>query len=956
MLNTLLLTAFLSHSVFAEASFDSRRQKILGIVNEELAEVGRLAKQQDYKSPDTMLRLSELYLEKARLYREIENEQYLSIDPERRRSLNKDNYFKESVKFFNSANDAAEVVVKKFPKYRNIGDVYYILAYNNKELGKNELAKKYFKLSSSTSTGDAKVNLKSKLALADFYYNDRKYQEAIPLYEESINKIDEKWWTKDTFNLAWSYYRVKNYDRAIALMKEVHRRSGDQKYIDMRNPVERDIGLFFIDANRMDEASKYYESLGLNYTEQFVKIANSISTQGRFDQAEALLEKAAKVEKNRSKRIDILLAQLTLLDKFGKVAPHLEAAKELVDIHKQAPLDADQLKTLSFQVNKKAAELQKATASDLYKDVAQVKNQKSAQAIAYFQLASEINPSQKAEKVFFQGETAYAAKQYPKALGLYVTAFDTAKVNKETKIMSQSLEGMLSSLGQPGLDENLAEKYYVPVYSRYLSVDSKSNRAHSIYLKLFNTQFGAGDVEGAEKTLAGFASNFPKDYETQEGMLAKVMEHYRKKKDYGTVKSYVGKINSSEFSVSKKYADALRSLMTKIQIEGVQESLDKGEKGVALKGYHQIYENPESTVKAKINAAYNLSALYYELGDANQSYSWGVKAIKDMDVGDVIKFGDSFLSISAGFFLRQHFAASADMSYRLLAKLCKQNSANKTVAYKNAVFISLANGDLNKALEIRNFGKECSIPEVTVSEVTFEVLKDLGKERRWESYQKLLAELELDTKNYPLLIRPYEDLRLEFIKLGDRSGVEEIESKQNKFFNHSKNSKLDIPVDALDLMAEKMVVGVLSNKQRLDSIRLEFPEDVYNNAVKTKLSILDQMATQVANIQKIGSGRGIVEAYRYVISSYDKFGAELRDFTPPGKGPEYVESFKKAMSNVYQPILGNAQKLRGEVRKLIVDNKILSDSNFYVLYPTEDSNKRFVTGKDAVLMERGGRR
>lgn len=52
----------------------------------------------------------------------------------------------------------------------------------------------------------------------------------------------------------------------------------------------------------------------------------------------------------------------------------------------------------------------------------------------------------------------------------------------------------------------------------------------------------------------------------------------------------------------------------------------------------------------------------------------------------------------------------------------------------------------------------------------------------------------------------------------------------------------------------------------------------------------------------------------------------------------------------------NAQKQRKEIKKLILDNKILSVTNFSVLFSETEKFKRFVTEKDAVLMDRGGRR
>jgi hypothetical protein len=956
MLKYLILSLFIGTAFAQKLSLDQRRTKIISIVDEELAEVSRLAKQQSYKDPNVLLRMSELNLEKARLWREQENEKYLSIPPEKRRDMDKGDFFTKSTRYFKAANQTAYAVAKRFPKYKGLSEVYYILAYNNKELGNHNEAQKYFKLSSVKTSGDGKITAKSRLALADYYFNDHNYAGAVPLYESALGQIDEKWWTKDAFNLAWSYYRTRRYDKAINLMLEVHKKSKSSKYIDMSNMVERDIGIFYVDANRLDDAIEFYKRNGINYTEQFVKIANIIVSQGRFSQAESLLREAAKTETDRGRRIAIYLAQLDLFDKYNKIQEHLAVCKELVKLHQETPLSEDDFKRLTYHVNKKAAELQKATASDTYANVTKVRNQKSREAIAYFELAQKLNPAEKAEKIFFQAETAYAAAHFGSALKYYIKSFDAAYADKNNKLITQNLEGMLSSLGQPGLNRATAEKYYLPAYTRYLSVDSKSERAKSVFVKLFNVQFDKGQVDDAEGTMEKFASKFPSDYQTQEGMLAKIMEYYRKKKDYTKVKAFVADINKGKYKVSKKYADALRSLMTKIQIEGVQESLEKGDKALAMKGYHQIYNDPDSTPKARVNAAYNLSALYYELGDTNQSYQWGILATKDMEASDVSKFADSFLSISAGLFLRQQFAQSADLSYRVFVKLCKLNSNNKTVAFKNAVFISLANNELDKAIEIRDFARQCQLSPAVMSEVTLELMKDIAKAGRWDTYESDLKDLEKDPKNHPNLIRPLEELRKEFLKVGNTSEAKEIEQKQARYFEQARKSKAEVPVEALDLMAEKMMSRVRSLKTQVGEISLHFPENEFNNAVKAKLKILDQLTTEVNQIQKTGSGKGIVEGYRLAIEAYENFGEELRAFTPEGKSPEYIASFQKAMADVYNPILANARKQRSEVKKLIMDNKILSASNYAVLYGRLESFKRYVSSKNIVLMDRGGQR
>ncbi|MCY4524108.1 MAG: hypothetical protein OXB84_05150, partial [Halobacteriovoraceae bacterium] len=65
--------------LFSINAMESRRSDLLKIINEELKEIKRLNSYQRKQDPDFMLRMAELYLEKARLYREYENEKYISL-------------------------------------------------------------------------------------------------------------------------------------------------------------------------------------------------------------------------------------------------------------------------------------------------------------------------------------------------------------------------------------------------------------------------------------------------------------------------------------------------------------------------------------------------------------------------------------------------------------------------------------------------------------------------------------------------------------------------------------------------------------------------------------------------------------------------------------------------------------------------------------------------------------
>ncbi|MFY7994432.1 MAG: tetratricopeptide repeat protein [Bacteriovoracaceae bacterium] len=954
-----LLSVLTIGSVSAQRlSLDERRAKIILIIDEELDEVSRLAKTQDYKNPDTLLRMSELNLEKARHYREAENEKFLAIDPEKRRTVSKADYFKTSAVLFERANEVALRIVAKYKNYSSIGDVYFILANNYKELGDHKKARNYFSLAAKKTPRNDKVSAKSNLALADYYFNESEFAKAVPLYESSLGRTDEAWWTKDAFNLAWSYYRTRKYDKAINLMLQVHEKSGNGKYVNMRSQVERDIGIFYVDSNRIPDAIKFYESLGQNYTEQFVKIANNIASQGRFSQAESLLRQAEKFEKDPNRRMDILISQIDLFDKYAKIDEHLKVSQELTERHLKQPLNGDQFKKLQYHVNKKAAELQKAVASNLYSNVPKIRSLKSSQSVAYFELAGKLAPDLMAEKIFFQGETAYATEKFGPSINYYIKSFDIAKSKNDKKIMGQAVEGMLAALGQDIFVKNTkaASGYYVPVYTRYLETDKKSARSKTIYTNLFNAYFAQNKVPEAEALLKDFAENHPRDLKTQEAMLAKIMDHYRTKKDDNKIKTYIAAINAGEFKVSPKYASTLKALQTKMQIEGVQQSLEKGDKSVALKGYHSIYNSSESTPKAKANAAYNLSALYFEMGESDASYRWGTVAIKEMDASDVVKFSDSILTIATSLFLKQRIDLAADLNHRYLIKTCKNNSSNKGLSFKNGIFLALAEKQIDKALEIYDLYDSCQISAAILSDVGFELVKDLLEARRFETAEKVISDLEKNHKNYPQLIKPLDELKKVYLELGDTGQVSELNRKINQYYQEAKTKRLDIPVEAVDLIAMGMIPRIAAQKNQIESIRLAFPEATYNSLVKQKLSLLDKLTVEVTGIQQTGSGRGIVAAYRLAIDAYENFGNELMNFKPEGKGDEYVASFRKAMSTVYNPILMNAKKQRAEVKKLIETNQILSSDNSAVMWGTDPLQRQFISSRPVVIMDRGGKR
>lgn len=936
------------------ASVEDRRNEIISIINEEISEVSSLSNQSGGRDPDLKLRLAELYLEKARLIKETENERYLRVPPKKRRKVKKSNYFRKSTNLFNVANKVCLGIAKKHKRYRNLSDVYFILGYNAKEFNNDQQATKYLSYANRKARRGTPSKIKTQISLAEVHFNQGRYKKAIPLYESSLRKYHERWWTKESFNLAWSYYRTKKYSKAINKMLQVYTKSKNEKFVDMRKSVERDIGLFYAEAGRSKEGIEFYKKLDRNFTKELIRISQFLTEQGKYTKADMALREALKYAKEDENKIKIYINQLVLYDKYEvRSIKHLNAAKKLYAFHQKEKLDEEYYEKLKYQVAKKAAQLQKQVISKTYRRLPKIRKSKSNMAIQYFDIKVKLGSKKPEEDIYYQGETSFAIGYYSNAIAFYDKAYDLSKKNKNYKFQKLSLESLLATLSKKTLNNKVKEKYYVPVYLKYLSTDQKSPRAKSIYQKLFNVYYERNKITDAENVLNSYARNFPKDYKIQEAMLAKIVDFHHKKKNYVKIKSLVKRVNSKQYLISQKFAKKLREILTSIQMEKVQKSLESGDKKAALVGYHKILKDPDATLRAITNAKYNLAVLYYELGNTKKSYLWSVEAIKSMDNKNVQKFSDTFLSISNYLFGRLQFSASADLSMRSMAKMCKTKSRLKNIAFKNSVYVYIANDEFENAVKTIQLAKNCKAYSKYITEAEFSLLDAYRIKGMWIKYEALAKSLARYKANWGRSIKTYDYLEKQYLLKGNSKKSSEFRWAKLNFYNKIKRTKVDIPVASLDVIAESKLIQLRNQALKINNVRLAFPEKTFNYRLKSKLTQLTQLTVNAGNLQKIGSGSGIVKSYKIVIDEYNKFATEIKNFSPPGKSKDYIKSFQGAMRDVYQPLFLKANNFKNEAIKTITTNNILSDDtdSIYSL----DKEVQYWYPPKAVIMERGGK-
>ena len=935
--------------LFSLFAMEERRESLLNIIDEELKEIQRLVRYEKRKNPDFLLRMAELNLEKARLYKEHENEKYISLSPKKRRKSKKSYYFKTSRKYFQNAQKICKKIIKRYKGFSRRGEVFYIMAFNAKEFGRYEKAFEYFKRAVRAAPSGSNIKVRSGLALADIYYNKNKFRKAISLYEKYLKKKGNKWWTKTAYNLAWCYFRIKNYNKALGIIKEVHKLSENKKYIDMRYQVERNIIMFFAEARKMDEAFEFYEKIGKKG--DLLDIGIRFFKQGKFSYAKKIFQLARRKKKNDKEDIDIYLAELDVYEILNELGKYHKASKKLLNYYRESEMNSVQKEQLIQKIKKMAGVLQRKVVKNVKKSSKW--KIRGRQVKEYFLMLAELEPRQ-TRHVFHAAETLYAIGDFKQAFFLYQKSMN--KASKDKKTQRQALDGMMACLGKKGIDQSVKKKYLIQTYHLYMKTHPGTKESSKLSQRIFSHYLKKNKIKKAEDTLLGFKKQYPHEVKIHETMLAQIIDVHQKVNNKKAIKYWIGRIQRGEFKVNKKVKKRLEILLLNMEFEKIEQANRKGDKTEAIEGYIAIYNDDQSSLKARKNSAYNVTTLFYESGNHIKTHEWLLKTLVLMKPSDVLKFEGSFLTMAVDLFNRRQFYLAADTYENIFDKLCHENFKNKKVFFKNAVLVYLSIPMYKKAEEMLRKGRNCRIPSSLIKTLNKDYLKILVTVKDWEMLEnKMVSFLKMEWL-HPDLIHPLYLLYQRKIRKGDKREARFTEKHLMRLYKKSVKKRKKIPLKGLDAVISLKLIPLEKEWERFKEVKLSFPEKKYNSLLQNKFKMLGNLTDKTLDILKVRSGKGIIRGYYLLTEGYGHLIREITGFTPPGKSKEYVKSFKKSMRQLVIPVRKKMNQYTRRGRKQIQRDNILSKDNFRFFMGKLPFEVRFFPETKEIVMDRRGRR
>lgn len=189
-------------------------------------------------TPDAIFRLAELYFEKA-------NDDYLRADEQYQEDRLRyeagqiadmpeepERTYAQSIALF-------ERLIKDWPQYRHIDGAYYLLAYTVQQMGDPERARDLF-AELIVKRPDSAFVPEAWLRVGEYHfdYSDagditQNLELAKHAYEQAMRDEGSQFYDKALYKLAWTYYRLDNFDQAIAYFKQL---------VEYSDEVERQTG------------------------------------------------------------------------------------------------------------------------------------------------------------------------------------------------------------------------------------------------------------------------------------------------------------------------------------------------------------------------------------------------------------------------------------------------------------------------------------------------------------------------------------------------------------------------------------------------------------------------------------------------------------------------------------------------------------------------------------------
>ncbi len=955
---------------------NARKKLLYETLNQELEVATMLSQQRGHNDPVLLHRIIEAKLQVLKLTKEKEDKEYLLVPPDERAKHDKKYFFKTSYDLYKSVGSLAEKTVNKFKKFKGIEDLFLSMASTAIEFDDRPVIEPYLQNAILYSVPESNTRYAAYGALGDYYYNEKKFREAIEIYEKLLVNTKYEWWGKYAFNNAWCLLKVDRIDESIKLLKTVVTKKPLKGQIDYSEEALKQAYMFFVLSMRIEEGVSFIAKNSRGTHEHLVRLAKLAMGKGYFDPGYSALKVAGPIVQNdRAKFVDLKLTMLELFHDYSKSTLFNGTALVLKNQYfLNKKMKKDEVIRMNDALKKQLDYIQQFLANRPYdKNVQSITEKVTAtHTILGILIGSDKKYKRlyhflRGEMNFYTGDNLLAIKSYYtgyKIAAAQLKQYVSGKLKLEQlfdvgegggtvdpkqaleEFCKKSADAMLASLGKDD-PKKIDDKYYLATYRIYLRMAPADEKSRLIYPRLFNLYFNDGKVDKGGKVAYMYRKYFPADGEDQRAMVVKVMDYYQQKKDIKLFVIWVTAVDKGAFEFKKDYIDKSVVVLGKMSFIDNMNSLttakDKGQKEKGLANYISYFENKRFSPDVRQNSARNASLLYLELGDTPNSVKWMSMWFGSLDKTERVQQVGVVNSSIHELFLRNDFALASKLSKDTYEATCLDSYPEKDEIFKKAVLYRYAANDFDGTVGLLSHYKDCQIKQKNTEMLVKEITEQNVVPAKSENFLTMKKSFGVEHN----LLNYFLELEFDIYLLSLDSSDNALATKLETDLLDSKDEKVKSY-----FIAKKLIESF----DKETKVQLEFPQEKFHEILQGKINKLQELSGMVVALANKGHQATTILGYYFLTRIYSELADEVDKFVPPVDDKEFLASYRENMANLINPLRERAKSFVAEGRALASKNEILSIET-YRLLPKQKNlpfDIKFASIYEGIFMDRVG--
>lgn len=920
----IIFTSLIICSANAEAVEKlDRWQELMNLVSQEM----KILETAKHKGHELYYRMLELHSEKLKLIHEKNNKEFLDKSKVTNVIKEKESFFKGTRAYYNFTKEFGLKVIRDFPTNQNRAEVTYALGLNSRDYGQDGIAEKYL-LETISLVKDPHHSLRhhAETALADHYYNEKRFSEAIHYYERVIKISEDEWLPKHHFNVSWCYLKNREFDKAIKAIIEAYTLSKNRIYVNIKDQVLDNIGSFYVYADRPMEGLEFYLINEKDPIPYLMPMAHKTSEKGHQRETEAVLAAAQKlIDKNDwfHYQEELFHSYLDFYRHYNRFSDHEETSKKMVSFYQKADTADKQLKAkLKTDLREDSIEkmrsvagfLQVKLAKNMKDDGGSFKTEELDIVLNYYKHLIALDQKRKVEYLYFKGETYYSVHKFLDSAPAYIAAVNEAKLVKNNELARKSLNSLLALTAMEVMEKELNKKYLIYAYSEHIGFWPKDDKSELIYPKLFEIYRERGDDEKASVVIRAFNKAYPELLKDQQILMTKVLDLFIERKETKKLAGWIHEFKAGFLAFSKDTIEKTEITLGNMLFMEYQELARQGDKLAAAKGFESIFQNKLYTAKVKSQSAFFAALTYLELGETQTSFKWQVLAFENMNAEEREAKRDEELKMAQRTYKLQDFVTSFKISKYFLDKFCSKKDEIQNRFYEVAVMTALVEENSTGAENIIQSYSGClKKPEIRQKALT----------QMYSFYEKRgdFRGLRLHVHRYPT--EEFKNhYRFTLQKWFWEKSSLNLKDLIRQEFKALKNPETTVWLKEMDEF-KRAENDLAELKSAVIWDRPVFDGEAYNKALDGHLFKIDNFKK---NYQHLTSSTQIdlaILSTRMFSELYFSFGDAIQNMKPAGMDFEILKSFQTAMKKIGSQFLIVSRQFDEQLDKALNEKETL---------------------------------